>query len=71
MIDHVTLLADMRSGINCRLEAMAAIESLDERIQQLATMLLRWQDWNDDPKVIDRDLEEDTRQLLRNYAKRE
>ena len=35
-----------------------------ERIQQLETMLLRWQNWNDDPRVIDRELEEDTRQLL-------
>ena len=35
MSDHRTLLQDMKRGINCRLEAIAAIESLEAHIEAL------------------------------------
>ena len=35
MSEHVTLLQDMKRGINCRLEAIAAIESLENQLQEL------------------------------------
>lgn len=35
MSNHRTLLQDMKRGINCRLEAIAAIESLEAHIEAL------------------------------------
>ena len=39
MSNHRTLLQDMKRGINCRLEAIAAIESLEAEVEEQARLL--------------------------------
>ena len=39
MSNHRTLLQDMKRGINCRLEAIAAIESLEAEAEEQARLL--------------------------------
>ena len=45
MSNNISLLADLRAGKNCSLEAAAAIEQLEATIEQQAAKIAMLRDW--------------------------